>query len=173
MTQTAVPDSSKGQDPVRRPNAANQRPEVHSEVPQGVVGDQAITPVSIDGQPSRCLLDTGSQVTCLSSKYYARHLSHRQLQPLSQLAVVGAAGQPVPYEGFIEVNLMFPADSAGAQREVTTLALVCPDRDRADDVPLLVGTNTSVVREMTQSCRQKGGKNFLRKLSVDSRHSCA
>ena len=162
MTQAAVPDNPKG------PSSTDQCPEAPSDVPHGVVGDQPITPVFIDGRPSRCLLDTGSQVTCLSSTYYARHLSHRQLQPLSRLSVVGAAGQPVPYQGFIEVGLKFPADSAGTQREVTTLALVCPDREGADDVPLLIGTNTSVVREMTQICRRRGGKDFLRKLRVDS-----
>ena len=139
-----------------------------SDVPSGVVGGQAVTPVYIDGQPAQCLLDTGSQVTCITAVYHARHLPHRQLQPLSHLAVIGAAGQPVPYEGYIELDLKFPAVSAGMQREVTTLALVCPNRQGAEDVPLLVGTNTSVVREMVRTCQQKGGEDFLRKLDVDS-----
>ena len=82
--------------------------------------------------------------------------------------MVGAAGQVVPYKGFVEVNLMFPASSAGTQHDVTTLALVCPNRQGKDDVPLLVGTNTSVVREMLRVCQQKGGKKFLQRFPVDS-----
>ena len=139
-----------------------------SDVPSGVVGDQAVTPIFIDGRPTHCLLDTGSQVTCITARYHSRHLSHRPLRPLSHLLVTGAAGQPVPYKGYIELDLKFPANTAGMQQEVTTLALVCPDPQRTEDVPLLVGTNTSVVRDMVRACEQKAGKNFLQKLPVDS-----
>ena len=92
------------------------------DIPLGIVGDQAITPVYIDGHDSSCLLDTGSQVTCATETFHTGHLPHRKLQPLSHLAVIGAAGQSVPYKGYIELTLNFPAKSAGTQKEITTLA---------------------------------------------------
>ena len=170
MDRTTAQTLPKG--PTHQVSAATryQAPSSNNvpDVPSGVVGDQAITPVFVDGHPTKCLLDTGSQVTCVTETFHARNLPHRQVHPLSQLTVVGAAGQPVPYKGYIEVCLKFPADSAGSEQEVTTLALVCPDRQGGNDTPLIVGTNTSVVRGLLQACEQKGGRQFLGKLSVNS-----
>ncbi|XP_022110670.1 uncharacterized protein LOC110990125 [Acanthaster planci] len=125
-------------------------------------------PVLVDGHPTQCLLDTGSQVTCVTETFHTRNLPHRQLHPLSQLTVIGAAGHPVPYKGYVEISLKFPVDSTGSEQEVTTLALVCPDRQGSNDTPLIVGTNTSVVRRLLRACEQKGGRNVLNKLSVNS-----
>ena len=136
-------------------------------IPRGVVGDQTTTHVFVDGHSTICLLDTGSQVTCVTDMFYHRFLRHRQLQPLSHIAVIGAADQVVPYKGYIEIRLMFPASTAGTQHEVNTLALVCPARQGNDDVPLLVGTNTSIVKEMLRMCKLKGVKQFINNLSVD------
>ncbi|CAI5671417.1 unnamed protein product [Oreochromis niloticus] len=54
----------------------------------------------------------------------------------------GAAGQTIPYLGYIEISVKFPRDFVGKEYEVTTLALVVPDPH--PDVPaiVLIGMNT-------------------------------
>ena len=81
---------------------------------------------------------------------------------------MGAAGQEVPYQGYVKIHLRFPASTAGKEVEGTTLALVCPGTQGGADIPLLVGTNTSIVRGMLQQCRAGGGRRFLDKCHIDS-----
>ncbi|XP_027866831.1 uncharacterized protein LOC114140802 isoform X1 [Xiphophorus couchianus] len=61
---------------------------------------------------------------------------------LQRLQVEGAAGQSVPYLGYVELVITFPEDFIGVNTEVPTLALVVPDTspDRPSDV--LIGMNT-------------------------------
>ncbi|KAJ8020011.1 Paraneoplastic antigen Ma1-like [Holothuria leucospilota] len=80
----------------------------------------------LDGIECQALLDTGSQVTCVSSDFYRSRLSHRELMPLHDLGVTGAGGQDVPYLGYIQVDLTPSATDAGTGKTVTTLALVLP-----------------------------------------------
>ena len=91
-----------------------------------------------------------------------------QVKPLSDLRIVGAAGQEVPYHGYIELHLRFPQASAGEEIEGTTVALVCPDSQQGKDVPLLVGTNTSIVRGLLHKCKMEGGRQFLKTHHIDS-----
>jgi hypothetical protein len=120
----------------------------------------------IDGNASLCLLDTGSEVTCISEDYHRERLPHRKLHPINELTVTGAAGQDVPYLGYIELDLQF--QDVGITNSVETLALVTPSTPENEDVPLLVGTNTQLVRDMAKHCFQLAGNQFARKLNVKS-----
>ena len=113
-------------------------------------------------------MDTGSQVTCIAESFYRTHLRHHPLQPISNLLVVGASGQSVPYLGYIEVKVRFTKETAGVDMETTTLALVTPSRDGSNRAPLLLGTNTSIVGRLLENCKQAAGPNFLQKLKVHS-----
>lgn len=69
------------------------------------------------------------------------HLSNQPINSLCNLLEVeGAAGQAVPYLGYVEMMVTFPCEFLGADFEVTTLALV-PDV-RAGQSPVLIGMNT-------------------------------
>lgn len=62
-------------------HGAQQSGEVPSPgVPEGLLGESPTTTVTLDGVRCMALLDTGSQVTRLSNKFYMSHLSHRQLK---------------------------------------------------------------------------------------------
>ena len=85
------------------------------------------------------------------------------------LQVVGASGKPVPYVGYTEVSLRFSESTASVSEEMATLALVTPSRDGHDRTPLLLGTNTNVIKRMLQRCKEQAGPDFLQKIKV----SCA
>lgn len=144
-------------------------------VPKGLVGESPRTMVAIDGVWCEALLDTGSQVTCVSYEFYTLHLTHRQLRPLSDLDLSGAGGYNVPYLGYIEVDLTPRAKEAGTRKKVRTLALILADSQsqRSDDTPLLIGTNTRLLQLLLQDCRRRGGRRFARKLKVSKTWAAA
>lgn len=114
-----------------------------TRLPKGLVGSKCAAVVEIAGTTCNCLLDTGSQVTTLPVSFYNRHLSDQPVKPLHDLLQVeGAAGQSVPYVGYIELTITFPKDFLGAEFDVPTLALVVPDARPGGSSPVLVGMNT-------------------------------
>ena len=135
-------------------------------IPPGLVGERHETMVLVDGKKCKALLDSGSQVTCISNAYYNSRLGHRELKPLHDLGVTGAGGQNVPYLGYIEVDLTPLKVEAGIEKKVTTLALVLPDTKVNAETPLLIGTNTTLLQTLLQHCRKTGGTKFIQKLQV-------
>ena len=94
------------------------------------------------GVECSCLLDTGSQVTTVTTSFYNSHLSEHPIQPIDGLDVEGASGAIVPYLGYIPLVLKFPKDFVETEPEVATLALVVPDIRTNCELPVLIGTNT-------------------------------
>lgn len=91
----------------------------------------------------QCLLDTGSQVTTIPISIYNKHFSHQSVKPLQELLQVeGAAGQEVPYLGYIEMMVTFPEEFVGSKLDVCTLALVVPDVRPVLPSQILIGMNT-------------------------------
>ena len=128
------------------PNIVDSK--VPSTVPPGLVGERTVATVSLDGNSCQALLDSGSQVTCVSHSFYSSYLSHRKMWPLSDLGVTGAGGHDVPYLGYIEVSVTPAETEAGTGKTVRTLALVMPDNDANGATPFLIGTNTSLLQTM-------------------------
>lgn len=121
--------------PGRRPNNIG--------LPKGLVGSKCAAFVGIAGTKCNCLLDTGSQVTTIPVSFYNHHLSEQHVKPLNDLLQVeGAAGQSVPYLGYIELTITFPKDFLGAEVDIPTLALVIPDAHPECPSPVLIGMNT-------------------------------
>ncbi len=82
-------------------------------------------------------------MTTVPMSFYNRHLSHQQVKPLdSLLEVEGAAGQSVPYLGYVEIAVKFSKDFLGINTDIPTLALVAPDVHPETPSPVLIGTNT-------------------------------
>ncbi|KAK7899349.1 hypothetical protein WMY93_020202 [Mugilogobius chulae] len=111
-----------------------------SRLPHGLVGSKCTALVQIAGRSCSCLLDTGSQVTTIPISFYNSTLSDQPVKPLDDLLhVEGAAGQTVPYLGYVEVPITFSKDFLGSEITVPTLALVVPNESPA---PVLIGMNT-------------------------------
>lgn len=94
----------------------------------------------VDGALCNALLDTGSQVTSLTSDFVASALPDVVIQPLDELVTIrGAGGNILPYDGFIEVDIKLDPDDVNTAN--TVLVLVIGGEPYRADVPLVIGTN--------------------------------
>lgn len=86
-----------------------------TRIPPGLVGEPCDEATAwLNDVQCQCLLDTGSQVTCISQSLYQQCLSHRKLHSISDvLEIEGAAGQLVPYLGYITVDVKFLKEQCG------------------------------------------------------------
>ena len=127
---------------------------------EALVGPSCESPVAINDIDTKCLLDSGSQVTVLSEQFYRKHLSHFPLKDLdTDLHITGAGGQSVPYLGIVNVTLTLPKTVAGTGSPVNTMVFVCKDTDFSARVPLIVGTN--VFRTLASMEERKDGTKFF------------
>lgn len=70
-------------------------------------------------------------------------MSDQPVQPLEELIQVeGAAGQNVPFLGYIQTTMEFPKDFVGCPLSVPTLALIVPDTRSGSSTSILIGMNT-------------------------------
>lgn len=108
-----------------------------------LVGCKCTANVAVSGVESNCLIDTGSQVTTVAQSFYDKYLSGCTIEPVNNiLEVDGANGQPVPYNGYVEISMKFPKEFIAAEPEVQTLALVVPDNRSNSSIQVLIGANT-------------------------------
>ena len=113
------------------------------EVISKLVGSRCEASVEIEGDRVSCLLDSGSQVSTMSISYFNRHLSDSfSLHPIGKLVTIEAAnGLPIPYLGFVQVNIELAPDLTACQASTSVLMFVCPDTPYTTDVPIILGTN--------------------------------
>lgn len=115
---------------------------VTGKLPHGLVGPRCTAEVEIAGNKYQCLLDTGSQVTTVPASFYKHHLHNEPIHPLNDLLQIeGAAGQSVPYLGYVDLAIKFYEDFLGKDIEVSTLALVVPDLHPDPPTLVLIGMN--------------------------------
>uniref|UniRef100_A0A3P9IMX9 ribonuclease H n=1 Tax=Oryzias latipes TaxID=8090 RepID=A0A3P9IMX9_ORYLA len=135
---------------------------VHSNsLPEGLVGPQSTTRVKVNGTPCVALLDSGSQVTVVFDSWYAKHLSHVPLHPVSGLAIWGLSESEssYPFKGYIQVELEFFEKTKGRGTPIQVLALVCPDPRCSDTLPMLIGTNVTRVWPPPANCENESSHN--------------
>lgn len=127
-------------------------------LPEGLVGPPSIVSLKVDGQPCTALFDSGSQVTIIFESWYQKHLPDVPLQPVSGLALWGLTDSDAsyPYRGYVVVDLEYPAEVTGTSQTRTVLALICPNPRTPGQASVIVGTNTSHVRNMVEQCTAKG-----------------
>lgn len=71
-----------------------------------LVGPRNEGEVEVNGMKWRALIDSGSQITSITHKYWRNHpiFQRQKLQP-SRIPIEGAAGQGVSYRGVLRINL--------------------------------------------------------------------
>ncbi|KAF7704237.1 hypothetical protein HF521_021309, partial [Silurus meridionalis] len=89
-----------------------------------------------------------------------------EIQPVKNLEIWGLSSHKYPYDGYLPLRLEFTESVAGVRQVVDTLVIVCPDPLKRDGVAILVGTNTSLVKNLFESCRKQAGEKFLNVLTV-------
>ena len=132
-----------------------------SRLPEKLVGGSNETDVLLNGINCRALLDTGSSVSTLCESFY-RKLSGVPLEPLQEiLNIEGAAGQKLPYLGYVSMVLEIPEMNPVKHQ---CLLLVTPDTNFSENVPVLLGTN--ILCTVMEECQQKYGVRYLQSANI-------
>uniref|UniRef100_A0A8C5QC51 Gypsy retrotransposon integrase-like protein 1 n=1 Tax=Leptobrachium leishanense TaxID=445787 RepID=A0A8C5QC51_9ANUR len=121
----------------------------HSFTENSRVGPKSLVSLMIEGINASALLDTGSQVTIVFRSFYEEHLSHLTMLPADDVKLWGLGSQTYPVEGVIKVKILIPQLDTRNQRPMNVEALVCPNLNRPG-VPIILGTNTPMVRDVFQ-----------------------
>lgn len=129
-----------------------------SPFPEGLIGPAAVVNVMVEGIPCRALLDSGSQVTIITREFHRQFLPQVKIHPLEGLAIWGLSNASYPYDGYVLVTLRFPAELAGCLQDCDTLALICPETQNSDGIPILIGTNSNMFQSLATLCGRLGQK---------------
>ena len=90
----------------------------------------------VEGQETRALLDSGSQLSAISWTWVKKmNLEPKQLQSILQIE--GSGGLEVPYLGYVEVHLRIPEVKAFDQ---AVLLLIIPDSAHTQYAAITLGT---------------------------------
>ena len=116
--------------------ALRQRDLYHNPDPLGrLVGEVNESKVSIEGQETKALSDTGSQLSSISWTWVKKlNLEPKQLQSIVQIE--GSGGLEVPYLGYVEVQLELPEIKAFNH---DVLLLIVPDSAHTQCTPITLG----------------------------------
>ena len=116
--------------------------ESPNSAPPNLIGPANETYVKVNDCDVLALLDTGSQVSCVSQKFYETCLSHIEMKSLETLLKIeGIGGSYLPYSGYIEVELSLPGKVLGNVKTLMVLLLVIDNTKYNDHCPVLLGTN--------------------------------
>ncbi len=137
-----------------------------NSVPEGLVGPSPFAYVTIEDQPCKALLDSGSRVTIVFESWYKRHIPHIPILPLTNLAIWGLSDSTYPYKGFVSVDVAFSTSEGVEKERVSLLALVCPDPKSPDSVPVILGTNTPKLRVLLAQCKDLEDGDIIRSLRI-------
>ena len=103
-----------------------------------LVGQSNKAPVIVDGQRVTTLIDSGSQVSSISSGFCEQMAL--MIHPLDQLLELeGTVCSTIPYLGYVEVNLQIPG-VRGYNEDV--LLLVILTTINSEKVPVMVGSKS-------------------------------
>ena len=110
-------------------------------LPNELIGNTCEVSCRVNNMPTIGLLDTGSQISSLSHKFYSEHLGNIPLNDINNLVRIDTvSGDSLPYRGFIDVTIAIPIASGKFQCEKIPV-LIVPDTNYNSRVPLLIGTN--------------------------------
>ena len=101
-----------------------------------MVGEANESKVIVEGQETKALLDSGSQLSAISWTWVKKlKLEPKQLQCILQIE--GSGGLEVPHLGFVEVHLRIPEVKAFDQ---DVLLLILPNSTHTQSTPITLGT---------------------------------
>lgn len=137
-------------------------------VPMGLVGPVSTISVELNGCPCSALLDSGSQVTIVFEQWHAKYLPQIPIQPLTGLSIWGLSACNYPYKGYILVDVSFPESLIGVKETVPVLALVCPEPQGPQQVPVIIGTNASFFQRLISLGQESGVSDAAHSLRIQS-----
>ena len=100
------------------------------------------TELVIEGMRVPALLDTGSQITSVSLKFYENYLQHHTLEPINEfLNVNSATGHSIGLKGVVVLDLTVPTCDGNSSLTIPTPTIVVETTPYNSMVPFIVGTN--------------------------------
>lgn len=141
-----------------------------STLPKGLVGPASTVSVKINGFPCQALLDSGSQVTIVFDTWYKKYLPNVHLHPLTGLSIWGLSSSSYPYKGYIIVDVSFPATLTSVEETLSILALVCPEPQGPQQLPVIIGTNASFFQRLAALSQDSGAYNEVHALRIQTQN---
>jgi transposase InsO family protein len=129
-------------------------PIIDADIRNELVGPRCTSAIDIFGHKSRCLVDTGSQVSTVSLAFFEQKLQqHTDIKDLDDLINIEVAGgHQLPYKGYIEATVRLPKSVLGSRAALPVLLLVVDETSFNKDIPILLGTN--VLKHCLDLCKQ-------------------
>ncbi|KAK0145272.1 hypothetical protein N1851_015815 [Merluccius polli] len=134
-------------------NKSNVRPSAQSNLPSGLLGPASTICIKINGHSCNALLDSGSQVTIIFDKWQKRYLPNVPIHPITGLSIWGLSSTSYPYQGYVVVDVEFPATLTGVSESISVLALICPEPKGPDHIPVIIGTNANLFHRLAALCK--------------------
>ena len=132
---------------------SNVRPSAQSNLPSGLVGPASTLCIKINGHSCNALLDSGSQVTIIFDKWQQRYLPNVPIHPITGLSIWGLSSSSYPYQGYVVVDVEFPATLTGVSESISVLTLICPEPNGPDHIPVIIGTNANLFHRLAALCK--------------------
>lgn len=139
-------------------------PRPKQGLPFRFIGESNESEASVDNIPCKCLLDSGSMITSIAEWFCREHGLDKKIQDLDHFRVDGSNGLPVPYIGYVELEISVPEENTGMVQEHLLPVLVVKDTPYNRQIPLIAGTN--FIALCRKNCMKKFGVNFLQRSSV-------
>lgn len=130
---------------------------------ENLVGEACEVDLIIENKMTRALLDTGSTVSTLALSFYKENFPQTELRSFDGiLELQGVDGKSLPYEGYIEAEIIVP----GLQndRVYPCLFLIVQDTNYHQSVPLLLGTN--ILKTLLEDTKVIHGERYLQKANL-------
>lgn len=86
----------------------------------------------------------------------------------NRLSILGLSESSYPYKGYIVVDISFPAILTGEAETISILALVCPEPQSTQQVPVIVGTNANFFQWLTTFSLDSSVSNQAYSLRIQS-----
>ncbi|KAL2086778.1 hypothetical protein ACEWY4_017837 [Coilia grayii] len=125
---------------------ARQSTDVSSGSNQSAFGDCLAVDVRIAGVRTKCLLDTGSEVTTIRESYFKEHFGECALSSANWVQLTAANGLEIPLLGCLEAEVECMGENVG-KKCVFVLKDKSPDVGDMKGLPGILGMN--VLSELT------------------------
>lgn len=81
-----------------------------------LIGEKCVLKCNLSGYAVTALLDSGAQVSIIGRQWKRRYLPQQEVRPLcellgdSELDLTAANGEPIPYDGWVELTFNLPGN---------------------------------------------------------------
>ena len=114
----------------------------YTSIQRRLIGRTNTDTIEVNGIECTALIDSGSVISSMSSKFHEQQFSHIPLKPIEDvfpdgLSITSATDHELNISGYLEVNVLLP----GLVTPVPILMTVLKSSILCGDMPILIGSN--------------------------------